>query len=234
MGHSGRLPAALIAVRHGESTANAVFEVAEAARATEVAITCRDADIPLSPRGHAQSRALARRLADLPPGERPQTLWCSPYDRARQTAEPLLAALGDGVPLRVDERLRDRELGLLEMIPTAGIEARHPAEAARRRRLGELYYRPPGGESHADIALRLRSLLADLAEREAGRRVLLVCHDSVVLMLRYVVEELDESGLLAVQAADGRVRNASVSEWRLLDGRLRPVRYNDTTHLDPA
>jgi broad specificity phosphatase PhoE len=233
MGHSGRLPAALMAVRHGESTANAVFEEAEAAGATEVPITSRDADIPLSPRGRAQSLALARRLAALPAGERPQSVWCSPYDRARQTARPLLAALGDP-PIRIDERLRDRELGILEMLPSAGIEARHPAEAARRRRLGEFYYRPPGGESHADLALRLRSLLADLAEQEAGRRVLLVCHDSVVLMLRYVLEGLDVEAVAAVQATAGRVRNAALSEWRLRDGRLHRTRYNDTAHLDPA
>ncbi|WP_377269461.1 histidine phosphatase family protein [Peterkaempfera sp. SMS 1(5)a] len=231
MGHLERLPAALLAVRHGESTANAVFEEAEAAGATDVPITSRDADIPLTARGREQCRALARRLALAPPEEQPQSIWCSPYDRARQSAEPLLAALGGDLPLRIDERLRDRELGVLEMLPAAGIEARHPAEAARRRRLGELYYRPPGGESCADVALRLRSLLADLAEREAGRRVLVVCHDAVVLMLRYVLEDLDEPGMLAAHAADGRVRNASLSEWRLHGGRLHRTLWNDTTHL---
>ncbi|WP_055585490.1 histidine phosphatase family protein [Peterkaempfera griseoplana] len=231
MGHPERLPTALLAVRHGESTANALFAEAEAAGATEVPITSRDADIPLTARGLGQCRALARRLALRPAQERPQSIWCSPYDRTRQTAEPLLAALGGQLPLRIDERLRDRELGVLEMLPAAAIEARHPEEAARRRRLGELYYRPPGGESCADVALRLRSLLTDLAEREAGRRVLLVCHDAVVLMLRYVVEELDEAGMLAVHTGGGRVRNASLSEWRLDGGRLRAVCWNDTAHL---
>ncbi|MGA5700951.1 histidine phosphatase family protein [Peterkaempfera bronchialis] len=251
MGYEGRLPAALVAVRHGESTANAAFAAAEAAGATEVAITSRDADIPLTPLGRRQAAALGRRMAALPAGQRPQSVWCSPYERARQTAGEILAELGStsgsgpgsapgdgpgstssgGLPVRYDERLRDRELGVLEMLTAAAIDARHPAEAARRRRLGELYYRPPGGESWADVALRLHSLLADLAEREAGRRVLLVCHDAVVLMLRHILEELDESALLAVHRAEGPLRNASVSEWRLRDGRLRPVCFNDTAHL---
>jgi broad specificity phosphatase PhoE len=107
----------------------------------------------------------------------------------------------------------------------------HPAEAARRLRTGELYYRPPGGESWADVALRLRSLLADLAEREAGHRVLLVGHDTVVLMLRYVLEGLDEPQLLAIAEQEGPVRNASASLWRLRRGRLRPVYFNEVGHL---
>ncbi|MFJ6212931.1 histidine phosphatase family protein [Streptomyces sp. NPDC092296] len=232
MGHPERRPAALLAVRHGESTANAAFAVAEASGATEVPISCRDADIPLTPLGHRQAAALAGRLAALPPERRPQSIWCSPYDRARQTAQPVAAALG-GLPVRIDERLRDRELGVLEMLTSAAILARHPDEAARRRRLGELYYRPPGGESWADVALRLRSVLADLAEREGGRRVLLVCHDVVVLMLRQVLEGLDEAALLAVHAAEGPVRNASLSEWLLPPGPPHRTRFNDTAHLTP-
>ncbi|MCD0482864.1 histidine phosphatase family protein [Streptacidiphilus sp. ASG 303] len=276
------LPPAIVAVRHGESTANALFAVAEAAGALEVPIDCRDADIPLTALGRRQADALGRRLAALPGALRPQAVWCSPYVRARQTAEHALAGFGAGLPVRYDERLRDRELGVLEMLTAAAIEVRHPEEAARRRRLGPLYYRPPGGESWADVALRVRSLLADLAGHDGptgradradgadradradradgadragradgadradhagpdgagtgdgrpgdGRPVLLVCHDNVVLMLRHVLEGLDEAALLAVHAA-GPVGNASVSAWRREAGRMQPVCFNETGHL---
>ncbi|MFF4649746.1 histidine phosphatase family protein [Streptomyces sp. NPDC001380] len=255
------LPPAIVAVRHGESTANALFAVAEAAGALEVPIDCRDADIPLTALGRRQADALGRRLAALPGPLRPQAVWCSPYVRARQTAEHALAGFGAGLPVRYDERLRDRELGVLEMLTAAAIEVRHPEEAVRRRRLGPLYYRPPGGESWADVALRVRSLLADLAGHDGpagradradgadradhagpdgvgtgdgragdGRPVLLVCHDNVVLMLRHVLEGLDEAALLAVHAA-GPVGNASVSAWRREAGRMQPVCFNETGHL---
>ena len=42
----------------------------------------------------------------------------------------------------------------------SGIREQYPEEAQRRDLLGKFYYRPPGGESWADVALRVRSLLA--------------------------------------------------------------------------
>ncbi|MGW7444765.1 histidine phosphatase family protein [Kitasatospora sp. NPDC054795] len=232
---AGRLPSLLIATRHGESTANVEFQLAEAAGALSVPISCRDADIPLSLHGGQQAQALGHWWAGLPSADRPRSVWCSPYVRTAETARIALAqAAGLGaVPVtlavRYDERLRDRELGILEMLPKAAIEAKHPEEAARRRKMGELYYRPPGGESWADVALRVRSLLRDLCEEEAGRPVLLVAHDCTVLMLRYALDRLTEEQLTAL----GPVHNCSTSLWRAQDGRLRPDGWNGVGHLVP-
>ncbi|MGW4891278.1 histidine phosphatase family protein [Kitasatospora sp. NPDC004240] len=230
---AGRLPSVLIATRHGESTANVEFQLAEATGALSVPISCRDADIPLSLHGQQQAHALGRWWAALPSADRPRSVWCSPYVRTAETARIALAqAAGLGavpisIGIRYDERLRDRELGVLEMLPKAAIEARYPEEAARRRKMGELYYRPPGGESWSDVALRMRSLLRDLGEEEAGRPVLLVAHDCTVLMLRYALDRLTEGQLLGLD----QVRNCSASVWRAEDGRLRPDLWNDTGHL---
>ncbi|MET8543418.1 histidine phosphatase family protein [Kitasatospora sp. NPDC004799] len=230
---AGRLPSVLIATRHGESTANVEFQLAEAAGALSVPISCRDADIPLSLHGRQQAQALGRWWAGLPSADRPRSVWCSPYVRTAETARIALAqAAGLGaVPVtlavRYDERLRDRELGVLEMLPKAAIEAKHPEEAARRRKMGELYYRPPGGESWADVALRVRGLLRDLCEEEAGRPVLLVAHDCTVLMLRYALDRLTEEQLTAL----GPVHNCSTSLWRAQEGRLRPEGWNGVEHL---
>ncbi|WP_078911047.1 histidine phosphatase family protein [Streptomyces sp. NRRL WC-3742] len=228
------LPSLLIATRHGESTANVEFQLADASGALSVPISCRDADIPLSPHGRQQAQDLGRWWAGLPAADRPRSVWCSPYVRTTETTRIALAqAAGLGaVPVtlavRYDERLRDRELGVLEMLPKAAIEARHPEEAARRRKMGELYYRPPGGESWADVALRVRSLLRDLGEEEAGRPVLLVAHDCTVLMLRYVLDRLSEEQLVGL----GPVHNCSTSLWRAQDGRLRAEQWNGLGHLD--
>ncbi|MGW3229827.1 histidine phosphatase family protein [Kitasatospora sp. NPDC001095] len=230
---AGRLPSVLIATRHGESTANVEFQLAEAVGALSVPISCRDADIPLSLNGRRQAQALGHWWAALSSADRPRSVWCSPYVRTAETARIALAqAAGLGaVPVtlavRYDERLRDRELGVLEMLPKAAIEAKHPEEAARRRKMGELYYRPPGGESWADVALRVRSLLRDLCEEEAGRPVLLVAHDCTVLMLRYALDRLTEDQLTAL----GPVHNCSTSLWRAQDGRLRPDGWNGVGHL---
>lgn len=68
------------------------------------------------------------------------------------------------------------------------MQRRFPEEDARRHLLGKMYYRPPGGESWADVAQRLRSVLGDLVRAEDGRRVLVVTHDATVMLLRYVLE----------------------------------------------
>ncbi|MEV7212827.1 histidine phosphatase family protein [Kitasatospora cineracea] len=227
------LPSVLIATRHGESTANVEFRHADASGALSVPITCRDADIPLSLHGQDQARDLGRWWAGRPPADRPRSVWCSPYVRTAETARIALAqasglgAVPVGLPVRYDERLRDRELGVLEMLTKAAIERDHPAEAERRRRMGELYYRPPGGESWLDVALRVRDLLRDLREEEAGRPVLVVAHDCTVLMLRHVLERPTEEELLALPP----VANCSTSVWRAREGRLRPAGWNRTEHL---
>jgi len=228
-----RTPSVLIATRHGESIANVEFQLAAETGALTVPITSRDADIPLSLHGQAQAQALGRWWAELPPADRPRSVWCSPYVRTTETARIALAqasglgAVPIGLQVRLDERLRDRELGVLEMLTAAAIDKQHPAEAARRRKMGELYYRPPGGESFLDVALRVRSCLRDLSEEEAGRPVLLVAHDCTVLMIRYVLDRLSEPQLLGLDA----VRNCSASVWRSQEGRLRPEHWNEVGHL---
>ncbi|MER5635723.1 histidine phosphatase family protein [Kitasatospora sp. NPDC002227] len=227
------LPSVLIATRHGESTANVEFALAAETGALTVPITCRDADIPLSLQGRSQAQRLGEWWAALPPADRPRSVWCSPYLRTADTARTALAqasglgAVPVGLPVRFDERLRDRELGVLEMLTQAAIEKEHPAEAARRRKMGELYYRPPGGESFLDVALRVRSCLRDICEEEAGHPVLIVSHDCPVLMLRYVLDRLTEPELLALPP----VRNCSTSLWRSDGTRLGPEQWNAVDHL---
>jgi broad specificity phosphatase PhoE len=219
-------PATVTAVRHGESEGNAA---SLAAGDRPLVFGKGDAETGLTGLGAAQASALGARLRADPP----EIVWCSPYLRARQTWERVraeLAALaGAGPPpvAHLDERLRDREMGDLARLNWAAVRERHPQEHARAVTLGEYAYRAPGGECFADVAARMRAVLADLDERCAGRRVLVVAHDAVVLMLKHVIEDLPLDGM-------GRyapVHNASVSTWRAVDGRLRPGLYNDISHL---
>jgi broad specificity phosphatase PhoE len=201
----------LILVRHGESQGNVAATAANEAGTHVISVPARDADVELSPTGREQALALGRLFADYPAPRRAAAVWCSPYARARQTAELAVQTGGWSTGVLIDERLRDRELGILDMLTSAGVEARLPEEAARRRWLGKFYYRPPGGESWADVVLRLRSLLADL-ERRGGGRVMLVCHDALVLLFRYILEGLTEQEILDI-AATSTILNASLTRF---------------------
>ena len=197
----------LLLVRHGESVANIAASYAEVHELEVIAAPSRDADVPLSPTGLEQAAALGRWLAarDAPPS----AVWVSSYLRARQTAQLALDTAGMAPPVRVDERLRDRELGILDLLTSRGVEARYPEEAARRRWVGKFYYRPPGGESWADVALRLRSVLDDAERRDDGV-LLVVAHDALVMLMLYLYLGLSEAELMEF-ALQNTVTNASVT-----------------------
>lgn len=220
----------LILVRHGESMGNVANAVALGARAEVIEVERRDADVPLSTVGVEQARALGASMASWE--QPPESVWCSPYTRALQTAQTALQYAGSSLPLRVDERLRDRELGVLDLLTSYGVEARFPTEAVRRRWLGKFYYRPPGGESWADVALRLRSVMRDVDTDDEGRRVLVVAHDAIVLLFRYVCEGLSEEQLLSI-TENAAVRNASIT--RLIrptgSGLWTAAQFNVDEHL---
>jgi len=194
-------PAKLWLVRHGQSQGNVARDLANEAGHHEIAIDVRDVDVPLSDLGHRQARAAGEWFASLPKGERPEVILTSPYIRARQTAKAICeaGALAGGPekPI-VDERLREREFGIFDRLTTTGIKARFPDEAAHRARLGKFYHRPPGGESWADVILRLRSVLNTINLHYSNKRVLVVCHQVVVLCFRYILEELEEADILTI------------------------------------
>jgi broad specificity phosphatase PhoE len=194
-------------VRHGESVGNVAATRAEQEGRDAIPLDIRDADVPLSDTGMEQAAALGEWLT----GHRTEidVYWVSPYLRARQT---LAIALGEDSPrpaIIVDERLRDRELGILDLLTSTGVARLHPDEAARRRHLGKFYHRPPGGESWADVALRLRSFLRDVSDAE-GPTALVVAHDAVVMLFLYLMLPMEESELLEF-AATRTVLNASVT-----------------------
>jgi probable phosphoglycerate mutase len=207
-------PSILWLVRHGESAGNLARDRALAAGIARIDIAERDVDVPLSLRGRDQSRALGAWFADLDPKQRPEVIWVSPYQRAISSAEIIGAfcADGDELPMVTDERLREKEFGILDRLTRQGIQQFYPEQADIRRHLGKFYHRPPGGESWCDVILRLRSALHTMSLHYAGKRVLVVTHQVVVLCFRYLIENLIEKELLAIDA-QGDVANCSVTEY---------------------
>src|SRR5688572_13136246 len=112
------------------------------------------------------------------------------------------------------------------------------SQAEFRRLLGKFYYRPPSGESWCDVILRLRSALDTISLHQGGRRVLILTHQVVVLCLRYLLENLSEEQVLAIDR-EGDVANCAVTEYRFdpsagPDGALVLQRYNFVAPLEEA
>ena len=235
---SSRWPATLWLVRHGESAGNVARDAAHAEGRERIDIGGRDVDVPLSPLGERQAAALGHWFAGGHEDGRPEILMASPYARALQTARLFRDAGGAeaGEVICTDERLREKEFGILDGLTTPGIAAVYPDQAEFRRVLGKFYHRPPGGESWCDVIFRLRSLMDTVSLHYAGKRVMIVAHQVVVLCMRYVIENLDEEHILAIDR-EGDVANCSVTEYRFdpaagKDGNLVLVRYNATAPVE--
>jgi broad specificity phosphatase PhoE len=165
-------------------------------------------------------------------------VFASPYRRAVDTAAHVVAAGAAADPaftpadVRLDERWREKELGLFYRVMQRGVERRYPEQWALRRELGPFYYRPPNGESGADVVLRVRAALDALAGEHAGARVLVVCHQITILCARFAIERMTEADL---EAAWRRydVGNCSLTEYRAgADGRLALVRLAETVPVE--
>ncbi|MDM0015492.1 histidine phosphatase family protein [Variovorax sp. J22P168] len=209
-------PETLWIVRHGQSAGNVARDAAESGGLAVIDLAWRDIDVPLSTLGKAQSTALGEWFARLPKHEQPEVVVCSPYLRALETARLVTERCGPGADpasLRVDERLREKEFGILDRLTKFGIQQRHPELNEQRLHVGKFYFRPPGGESWCDVILRLRSLLEMITREYGGRRVLVVAHQVIVNCMRYLLEHMDEHQILDIDR-QGDVPNCAVTSYR--------------------
>jgi broad specificity phosphatase PhoE len=227
-------------VRHGESAGNVARDAADLAGHARIDIAERDVDVLLSPLGQRQSDALATWFGKLPVPDQPDIILASPYKRALETAETIARQLSawPGLNVNTDERLREKEFGILDRLTRHGIEDLHPDQAQFRRILGKFYHRPPAGESWCDVILRLRSMLDTISLHYADRRVLIVAHQVVVLCMRYIIENLTEDQILEIDR-QGDVLNCGVTEYvartdNQVGGGLLLTRYNFVAPLIEA
>jgi len=234
-------PQTLWIVRHGQSAGNLARDKAEAAGEFLIDIAGRDMDVPLSPLGERQADALGRWFGDLPAAGRPTVVLCSPYTRALQTARRVLAAarLAESeLTMVCDERLREKEFGILDRLTIHGIREKYPEIAEQRRHVGKFYFRPPGGESWCDVILRLRSVIEMVTREHRKERVLVVAHQVTVNCFRYLLERMSEAEILDIdRQAD--VPNCGVTSYEFdpalgRHGKLAPRLVNFVLPLTEA
>lgn len=227
-----RWPERLWIVRHGQSAGNVARDHAESVGAPLIELEHRDADVPLSALGMRQSQALAEWVKDLSPAHQPTLLMSSPYKRSRQTADAVMSVLERPQDeLLVDERLREKEFGVLDRYTRKGIIDKFPELAEQRKLVGKFYFRAPGGESWCDVVFRLRSVISDLQRNHAGERVMIVAHQVIVNCFRYLIERMDEATILAIDR-EGDVPNCGVTEYAAAaDG--KSLTLQDTNFVAP-
>lgn len=184
--------ARLYFLRHGETDWNAVGRLQG------------QKDIPLNARGRAQADQAGKTLkkllasAGLSPADLP--FQASPLGRTRETLE--LARLALGLPAeggRFDDRLKEFTFGRWEGLTWPEACAAEPDLAAARDR-DKWSFRPPGGESYADLAERIKPWLAE----QSGPSVV-VSHGGVARALMHLIGGLSEARAPNADIWQGRV-----------------------------
>ncbi|MFT3761788.1 MAG: histidine phosphatase family protein [Pseudoxanthomonas sp.] len=181
-------------------------------------------DIPLSPIGEAQARALGERLRDL----RIDRAVASPLSRARRTAE---LALGEArAPmLATDADLQEIAHGEWEGLLASEIDEKDPARLRAWREEPETVLMP-GGESLRQVLDRSwRGLSRAVEDLGDGDTLLLVAHDAVNRVLLCRILGLPIARLWSFRQAPTTIN--------LLEGpsieQLEVVRLNDAAHHTP-
>ncbi|QYB05316.1 histidine phosphatase family protein [Rhodococcus sp. USK10] len=168
-----RAPRRLILLRHGQTEYNADNRMQG------------QLDTELSELGRSQARAAATALV----GRRPISIVSSDLRRAYDTA----VEVGDnaGLPVQIDERLRETHLGDWQGLTHLDVDARAPGARAAWR--GDATWAPPGGECRIDVARRSKPVVAELVEKHedwAEKPVVLVAHGGLIAALTAALLDL--------------------------------------------
>ncbi|MEQ1889242.1 MAG: histidine phosphatase family protein [Alphaproteobacteria bacterium] len=142
-------------IRHGETQWNAERRMQGRA------------DIPLS-----EESCIALRSLRAPVAFRASRWHVSPLGRAIESAR----LLGPGA-FRIEPRLTEMDWGEWEGETLCGLRARLGGAMQENEDRG-LHFRPPGGESPADVQVRLKSWFGDIAN--PGRPVTALTHKGVI------------------------------------------------------
>lgn len=201
----------LLLIRHGESVANEEGRVQG------------QFDSPLNERGRDQARALAQRL--LREEWSISAIYASDLKRAAETADILASSLD--IPLTLDERLREYDVGVLTGVVWREIEFLHP-EIWEGFQDSSIWTPIPGEEGTEPFHRRLATAAQEIHTRhQDDEAAAIVSHGGSlgVLLAHYL-------GMDVHRPTPFRLGNTSLSIIEFGPRRLRLLAVNDTCHLD--
>lgn len=180
------MPVDLVLVRHGQSEGNLAQRLARQGELHPWTGEFRhrhNSQYRLTDRGRAQARIAGEYIKNNI-GFTFDKCFTSEYVRAMETAAML------GLPnalWNTDIYLRERDRGVLANKTHQERALLHPDEMVRKQR-NSFYWQPSGGESLANLCLRIERVLDNLSQNCGGLKVIIVCHGGVIKSFRALLE----------------------------------------------
>ncbi len=149
-------PTLVLLVRHGQTST------------TGTVLPGRAKGLHLAEKGRAQAEAAAARIAQL---ERVHAVYASPLERTRETAAPIAAAVGHKV--QTAKGLLECEFGEWTGKKLSALRKKPEWSTVQQR---PSVFRFPGGESFAEMQLRIWNQLERTVADHPGQTVVAVSH----------------------------------------------------------
>ncbi len=152
-------------------------------------------DVPLSPLGREQCRQLQ---AELEAVDFEQCL-VSPMRRCLETRE----IVAPGIPFEIESALREVDFGTWEGQTLEWLQD-HDASGLAQRRQDPVHFRPPQGESFADVGQRLQPVVERLSQ---PTRWLVVGHRGTLSVLERLLRglPLESQAVRSLEPAEFRI-----------------------------
>ena len=193
------MPLDLVLVRHGESEGNVAVKASkkkgDVHYYTPEFLSRQSSKWRLTDKGKKHAEAAGEWLrANFPKFDR---YYSSEYIRALETA----ALLGlDGAMWYRELYLRERDRGWFDVISYSALKKEFAEEFAQWGR-STLFGSPPGGESMADMCMRIDRVLNTLHRECENKRVIIVCHGEVMWAFRMRLERMPQEEWVRLEAS---------------------------------
>jgi len=210
------MPDNLVIIRHGHSEGNLVVDASK--EGDESLYTPDFRELPgskwrLTAEGRQQAQITGNWILNNL-DFRFDRYYSTSYIRGRETAG--LLAL-EGANWRLDQRLRERDWGDIGSLPRTEYIAKHP-ENSRIKDTDGLYWRPPGGESIADVRQRVRNFFDTLHRECPGKNVVAVAHGEFMWAVRSELEYMtDEKYATLEKDKSQKILNTQIIHYSRLD-----------------
>jgi probable phosphoglycerate mutase len=142
-----------------------------------------------------EAKKLAYELVKSLPIQKVTHIYYADNERTKYIADLLKKKHPEAIVVK-DNRLNERDCGLFEGVPVKQIFSEDDQENNYKKRF---YWKPPKGESHADVSRRVKDLVRFLKDRHGSSDIVCVTSSGVLRNLLRQVEGLSLKSMYSLK-----------------------------------